>query len=271
MTPEEAAVEPYVCDAEHARELTEQIRGSVEKVQELLVRSYEWKAWKALGYMSWSDYATAEFGISQAHAYRLLDKARTVRAIEAVADSPMGEIDERQARELAPIVRKHGAEVAAAVFTAVIESGRKPTAAAIKSEAQSRGLAHVTTTTRTTEATKVEQIVDLDTGELLPGPGLPDPVAESQPISYEQWQQENAIHEFVQASPDVRRANLRRDFSKWVHSLHQAHTFDPHEMADVYPERVDELVELAAGLTQWANSYRQSVRDGSGLRIVKGI
>ena len=166
------AVAPFLCNEAEARTLTEDIRRGVEKVHQLLVRSHEWQAWRALGYVSWRDYAMSEFGISKSHAYRLLDQARVIAEIEAASDSPMGErgdLTERQTRELAPIIAEHGAKAAAEVLSLAAEQG-KPTAAAIRQVAADTGRAKVTTTTRTTEATKVEQDVDLATGEILDGP-----------------------------------------------------------------------------------------------------
>ena len=43
------------------------------------------RVWAPLGYSSWASYCDAEFGISRAQAYRLLNVARTLAAIhEAV-------------------------------------------------------------------------------------------------------------------------------------------------------------------------------------------
>lgn len=94
------AVESYVCNEAEARALTDEIKGSVERTWLLLSNAHERKAWAALGYGSWRDYAMAEFGLSQSHAYRLLDAARVVREIEAAAGSPFGEISEKEARAL---------------------------------------------------------------------------------------------------------------------------------------------------------------------------
>lgn len=131
-----ADIQTYVCDEAEARDLTEQIKGSVEKTWRLLLNAHEWKAWAALGYGSWRDYAQAEFGMSQAHAYRLLDAAKVAREIEAAAGSPMGELTERDARELkhdlgavADAVRDAVADVPAperpAVAAAAVKAARE--------------------------------------------------------------------------------------------------------------------------------------------------
>lgn len=152
----------YRCDEAEARALTDAIKEGVEKTYRRLLQAHRWRAWSALGYASWRDYAQAEFGMSQSYAYRLLDTARVVEEIEAAVGSPMGEITEREARDLKP----HLPAVIEAVreATADVPDDEKPAAAA---EAIRAARAHVTTTTRTTEATKVEQDVDTNTGEIL--------------------------------------------------------------------------------------------------------
>lgn len=148
-----AEVRRFECNEAEARALTEDIRRGVERVHLLLVRSYEWGAWRALGYVSWRDYAMTEFRMSKSRAYELLDQARVIKEIESAgfpnsgnlnagqaAGSGIPEINAGQAAELAPIVREHGAEAAAAVLSAVVDSGAKPTAAAIRARAEDEGL-----------------------------------------------------------------------------------------------------------------------------------
>lgn len=48
--------------AEEARDLTDQIKVAVESTWHLIKRAYETRAWAALGYASWDDYCTREFG-----------------------------------------------------------------------------------------------------------------------------------------------------------------------------------------------------------------
>lgn len=90
------------CTPDEARSLTDEIRGAAERVWSLLVEAHDRRAWAALGYSSWRDYAMAEFGMSQSHAYRLLDQGRVVSAIEEATGSPMGELSERSARDIKP-------------------------------------------------------------------------------------------------------------------------------------------------------------------------
>lgn len=48
-----------------ARELTDRIRVGVEAVWELVKQAYVSRAWSVLGYDSWDDYCTREFGNSR--------------------------------------------------------------------------------------------------------------------------------------------------------------------------------------------------------------
>lgn len=62
------------CTPDEARHLTDAIKSSAERLWSLLMEAHDRKAWAALGYTTWRDYAMTEFGMSQSHAYRLLDQ-----------------------------------------------------------------------------------------------------------------------------------------------------------------------------------------------------
>lgn len=51
--------------AGEARALTDQIKVAVEGTWQLVQRAYQCRAWEALGYSSWDDYCTREFGTSR--------------------------------------------------------------------------------------------------------------------------------------------------------------------------------------------------------------
>lgn len=96
-------LQPKVLSHDQAYRLTERIRESVEGLWGLFLEAYEGRAWEALGYDSWREYAQTEFGMGQSHVYRLLDQGRVVQAIaDASGVSPNGEISEFQARRLKP-------------------------------------------------------------------------------------------------------------------------------------------------------------------------
>ncbi|ACZ89105.1 hypothetical protein [Streptosporangium roseum] len=51
---------------------------------------HEGRAWIALGYASWGQYAAAEFGIGRAHAYRRIDIATTADRLLSIAATATG-------------------------------------------------------------------------------------------------------------------------------------------------------------------------------------
>lgn len=157
-------------DSVAARNLTQRIKANVATAWLGLLEADTRKAWAALGYANFADYVMAEFDISQTHAYRLIDHAKVIEALTE-SDSPIGEIKESQARVLKPVLDQYGPAAAAKVIEETKSAG-KVTADAIAKTAQSLGYAHVTQTTRTTEATKIEHDVDLETGEIT-SPGSP--------------------------------------------------------------------------------------------------
>ena len=81
-----------VCTPEQARALTDRIKVGVEAVWHLIVQAYEDRAWAALGYSSWDDYCTREFGTSRLRLPReerqdvvasLRESGLSIRAIAA--------------------------------------------------------------------------------------------------------------------------------------------------------------------------------------------
>jgi hypothetical protein len=106
--------------AEAAEALTKRIRTHAEVLWAELLESYQRGAWAALGYTSWRAYAKAEFGMSQSHAYQLLDAARVQKALQAASSTDV-EITEAAARDIKP----HLEEVVDAVATRT-SAGEEP-------------------------------------------------------------------------------------------------------------------------------------------------
>lgn len=78
--------------AEQARGLTDRIKTGAEAIWELIRQAYIERAWAALGYMSWDDYCTREFGTSRLRLPReersevvasLRESGLSIRAIAA--------------------------------------------------------------------------------------------------------------------------------------------------------------------------------------------
>src|SRR5829696_2980224 len=94
-----------------ARALTEEVKRDGAVLRAKLLRLYEGRAHEALGYSSWGDYYTAEFGQTAARGYQLLDAARVSAPIQQLLNEPPP--NEAQARELVPLKDDHEAIVAA--------------------------------------------------------------------------------------------------------------------------------------------------------------
>ncbi len=95
-----AAVD-VVMDAGHARVLTDRIKVGVDAIWELVTQAYLERADKALGYSSWDDYCTREFGTSRLRLPReergevvasLRESGLSVRAIAAATGDSVGTV-----------------------------------------------------------------------------------------------------------------------------------------------------------------------------------
>lgn len=114
-----------------ARKLTDDIKRTADNLSDKLVQAYDGRAWSALGYTSWRDYAADEFDMSQSRAYQLLDMGRVMQALESAGSTIVERPNEAQARELAPL--KDDPEKLAKVWKATVEQTEgKPTAKAVK-------------------------------------------------------------------------------------------------------------------------------------------
>lgn len=70
-------------DADSAREITERIKTTTNVLYMLVKRAHAGKAYLALGYDSFEKYVRAEFDFSKVYAYRLINQANFIEAIEA--------------------------------------------------------------------------------------------------------------------------------------------------------------------------------------------
>lgn len=87
--------------AEEARDLTDRIKVAVDGTWLLIQQAYKSRAWSALGYKSWDDYCTREFGTSRLRLPReerqevvasLREIGMSVRAIAAATGSSVGTV-----------------------------------------------------------------------------------------------------------------------------------------------------------------------------------
>lgn len=70
---------------EEAREITERIKTTTNVLYVLIKRAHAGKAWSALGYTSFESYVREEFNYSRSYAYKLLNQAQVIEAIENAA------------------------------------------------------------------------------------------------------------------------------------------------------------------------------------------
>ena len=120
--------------------------------------------------------------------------------------------------------------------------------------------AHVTTTTRTTEATKVEHDVDLDTGEIIDG-GLAEQAgrAAAEALDLE------AI--LPPEGPEERAARLRLNFAKAVAAAGRLGDFDAANVAAVID---DDEARILADTVRTVSKFGEAVaaHRRPGLRLI---
>jgi hypothetical protein len=93
-----------------ARRLTDAVKRDAEALWRKLVELYEGGAHTALNYPSWADYCATEFGFGRRQSYRLLEAGRVAERVSH------GSLNERQARELAPLLRDEDEDAVVEVF-----------------------------------------------------------------------------------------------------------------------------------------------------------
>lgn len=87
-----------------ARSLTDEVKRDAEALWLKLAELYDRGAHRALNYGSWHAYCDAEFGVSQAAAYRLLSAGRTLAVINS--DNGLPVPSQSQAHALAPLLNE---------------------------------------------------------------------------------------------------------------------------------------------------------------------
>jgi hypothetical protein len=131
-----AIPEPYETSTEG--DLSDQELGDLATCEAAVdnLRVAFWAAGKALqvirdarlyrsSYATFEEYVEARWDMSRPQAYRLIDAWPLAERL-----SPMGDINERQIRELIPLATQHGEEAAATVYQAISETdGAQVTAA----------------------------------------------------------------------------------------------------------------------------------------------
>ena len=73
--------------ATEARELTDRMKTGVAVMSELIKEAYQGRAWDALGYTSWDEYVTREFGTGQLR----IPKEERTEYVASLRESGMSE------------------------------------------------------------------------------------------------------------------------------------------------------------------------------------
>ncbi len=91
---------------EEAVEITEKIKGTTNLLYLLIKRAHAGKAYVALGYSSFEKYVREEFNYSRSYAYKLLNQATVIEAIESVVPEGtevyVGELASRSLKHALP-------------------------------------------------------------------------------------------------------------------------------------------------------------------------
>lgn len=109
-----------------ARKLTDDIKGGVESIWDMLLQAYRGFAWAALGYPNWREYAMQEFKFSKSRAYQMLDYAKVTEALGDDFSTNVEKPTEFQAR---PLTKLESPEQQREAWEQAVEaSDGKPTA-----------------------------------------------------------------------------------------------------------------------------------------------
>jgi len=110
---------------DEARLCIERINRHLDEARLLLLELYERQGWRALGYTSWRECATAEFGWRERYTYYVLEAARTERGLcTIVQPAELPTLREYHLHQIARLEPEQRVEVA----RAIVEDPRAPTA-----------------------------------------------------------------------------------------------------------------------------------------------
>jgi len=79
--------------------------------------------------------------------------------------------------------------------------------------------------------------------------------------------------EYVSQFPDMRKANLRKEFSRWTSGIAPTVGFDPEELAGIVGNDELKVMLLRSAVrraTEWLEQFDAAVESNRGLRLVKG-
>lgn len=206
-------------------------------------------------------YCESRWGFTRTRAYELMSAANISQAVSEISDIPVS--TESHAKEL----RGLEPHTAAEVMERAAESGGV-TAASIREarEEIAPKPAHVTTTTRTTESTKVEHDVDLETGEIT-SPGSRAPLQDSAP-GVEQLSEPGALDQWLDDDDNLRRARFNKLFYADIARATRITANTAEELAELGDDdALSEYESLINNLER--HCQRAKALRGSHLEIVR--
>lgn len=244
-----------------ARERIDRIKAHVSAAWSDIVEAYRNRDWITLGYADWDTLCAEEFGGARialpiedrrAVVADLRGSGMSMPAIASAVGASVGTIH-------ADLSTLKGSDLPDTVTG--LDGRQRPATQPAK----------VTTTSRTTEATKVERNVDMATGEILDGqiPATEDRRPPAAPPVIPITEEQAEALDSLLADPSVRNSNLRKRFAAWIASINQAHLFDPAEMARIYPDAEEALTRNVTGMADFLATYKASTQSNRRIRLVK--
>lgn len=215
-----------------ARERIDRVRALVNAAWDDLIALYQQRAWESLGYDNWDDMCAAEFQGARIALPR----------------------DDR--REVVSQLHDQG------MSTRAIGS-----ALGVSHDTVHKDLAGVRNLTPETEP---KPVTGLD-GKTYTAPpkrapvtyiNAPDPIADEEV--------ESLVQDFIAGGPEVRAAQDRHRFAKWLAAIHQHHQIDPERMADLAADRATEVETTLRDFTAWVQAFREHINQAHTLRVIPG-
>lgn len=212
-----------------ARERIDRVRALVNAAWDDLIALYQQRAWESLGYANWDDMCAAEFQGARIALPR--DDRREIVG---------------QLRDEGMSTRAIGSALGVGEATV-----RRDISGASDDAPEPKP---VTGLDGKTYTRKPVTHIHLD-----PEDDVPDDEVASV---------EADLQSYIDGSADIRAANLRAGFSKWLHAMSQSHLYDPEEIAVIYPDRVADMRFIADQVSKWAATYEAEA--SQPLRVIKG-
>lgn len=282
---------PEQCTPEQARDLTDRIKLVLDGMWELVKAAYTSRAWSALGYLTWDEYCTREFGTSRIRLPRedrgevigsLRDSGLSLRAIASATGLGRGTIE----RELATSGVPDGTPEVEVTRAPAADSARPESSRATPKPQPAQGeMLSPAPTSVTAPAQQRPVTKGLDGKTYRPSRpaslGTPTPPSSVSAPLFPEPDSEVVDAEIVD---DVRReaeldaamegtdARFRRNFSAALARADDVWQFDLDRVAELYASDFEQdLRPWLEEMTRWADRVTQACRrNRTNLRVVSG-